>query len=128
VPYPSDPENVLSAANEIADPVHRLQVVRYGTDRWNATRIDNEIAQAADWSAHWGVPIICNEFGVYRKNADAKDRAAWILDVRTSLEKHGIGWAMWDYDGGFGVVTRENGHAAADELTVQALGRAMLVH
>ena len=96
--------------------------------RWNATRIDNEIAQAADWSAHWGVPIICNEFGVYRKNADAKDRAAWILDVRTSLEKHGIGWAMWDYDGGFGVVTRENGHAAADELTVQALGRAMLVH
>jgi aryl-phospho-beta-D-glucosidase BglC (GH1 family) len=125
VPYPSDPENVMSAANEIADPVHRLQVVRYGTDRWNATRIDKEIAQAADWSAHWGVPIICNEFGVYRKNADPKDRAAWISDVRTSLEKHGIGWAMWDYDGGFGVVTRENGHAVADEVTVRALGRAM---
>jgi len=53
VPYPSDPENVMSAANEIADPVHRLQVVRYGTDRWNATRIDKEIAQTADWSAHW---------------------------------------------------------------------------
>ena len=46
------------------------------------------------------VPEICNEFGVYRKDADPGDRAAWISDVRTSLEKHGIGWAMWDYEAG----------------------------
>ena len=44
-------------------------------------------------------------------------------DVRTALEKHGIGWAMWEYHGGFGVVTSENGGIATpDESTVKALG------
>ncbi len=122
VPYPSTPENVQAAANEVPYPACRLQVIRYGMDRWNAQRIDADITQVADWAKHWAVPVICNEFGVYRKNADPHDRAAWIHDVRTSLEKHGIGWAMWDYDGGFGVVTKSNGEAVPDPITVRALG------
>ncbi len=122
VPYPSTPENVQAAAMEVPDPAHRLAVIRYGMDRWNAQRIDADIAQVADWASHWGVPVICNEFGVYRKNADPHDRAAWIHDVRTSLEKHKIGWAMWDYDGGFGVVTKPSGQPLPDPVTVRALG------
>ena len=65
----------------------------------------------------------CNEFGVYRKAAKPEDRAAWISDVRTTLEKYGIGWTMWDYSGGFGVVTKANGQIHPDELTIKALGR-----
>jgi endoglucanase len=122
VPYPSTPENVQAVAMQVPYPAHRLDVIRYGMDRWNAQRIDADIAQVADWANHWGVPVICNEFGVYRKNADPHDRAAWIHDVRASLEKHGIGWAMWDYDGGFAMVTRPNGQPLADPLTVRALG------
>src|SRR5580704_10379931 len=122
VPYPSTPENVQAAAAELPDAVHRLQVVRYGLDRWNAERIDGEIAQVAAWAQHWSVPVECDEFGVYRQNADPKDRTAWLRDVRTALEKHGIGWAMWEYHGGFGVVTSENGQATPDEATVKALG------
>jgi endoglucanase len=122
VPYPSTPENVQAAAAEVPDAVHRLAVVRYGLDRWNAGRVDAEIGQVAAWAEHWGVPVICNEFGVYRKNAEAKDRFAWLTDVRTSLEKHGIGWAMWEYHGGFGVVTTQGGQAVPDEATLRALG------
>ena len=125
VPYPSTPENVQAAAAELPDAVHRLAVVRYGLDRWNAERIDGEIGQVSAWAGRWGVPVVCNEFGVYRKNADPKDRAAWLRDVRTALEKHGIGWAMWEYHGGFGVVTSESGQAAPDEATVKALGLTM---
>jgi endoglucanase len=122
VPYPSTPENVQAAAAEVPDALHRLAVVRYGLDRWNAGRIDAEIGQVAAWAEHWGVPVICNEFGVYRKNAEPKDRLAWLTDVRTSLEKHGIGWAMWEYHGGFGVVTTQGGQAVPDEATLRALG------
>ncbi len=123
VPYPSTPENVQAAAAELPDAVHRLQVVRYGLDRWNAERIDGEIGQVAAWAERWGVPVVCDEFGVYRQNADPKDRAAWLRDVRTALEKRGIGWAMWEYHGGFGVVTSENGGIATpDHVTVKALG------
>jgi endoglucanase len=125
VPYPSTPDNVQAVMDQVLDPVHRLALERYGTDRWNAARIDGEIAQVVAWASHWNVPVICNEFGVYRKNADPGARAAWISDVRTSLEKHGIGWAMWDYDGGFSVVNRQDGKAAPDAATVHALGLTM---
>ncbi len=122
VPYPSTPENVQAAAAELPDAVHRLAVVRYGLDRWNAARIDAEIGQVAAWARRWSVPVVCNEFGVYRKNAEPKDRVAWLTDVRTALEKRGVGWAMWEYHGGFGVVNTENGQPVPDEATVRALG------
>ena len=38
----------------------------------------------------------------------------WISDVRTALERHNIGWAMWDYSGSFGVATKKNGKATLD--------------
>ena len=125
VPYPSNPENVQAVMTQVTDPVHRLALERYGMDRWNGARIDGEISQVAAWASHWNAPVICNEFGVYRKNADPTDRAAWISDVRTSLEKHGIGWAMWDYDGGFDVVNRQAGKTVPDATTVRALGLTM---
>ena len=52
------------------------------------------------------------------------DRLRWLADVRAALERHGIGWAMWDYAGGFGVAVREQGGAAArlDPETAAALG------
>ncbi len=47
----------------------------------------------------------------------------WIHDVRTALEADGIGWAMWDYRGGFGVVWKEDGKPAkVDDKVVEALG------
>ena len=59
--------------------------------------------------AKHGVFLTCNEFGVYRR-APAADRARCLEDVRRALEKHDIGWAMWDYAGAFGVVTGKPGH------------------
>jgi hypothetical protein len=50
------------------------------------------------------------------------DRIAWLQDTRTALEKHGIGWTMWDYGGGFSVVNKTNGRAQADPDVVKALG------
>jgi endoglucanase len=126
LPYPSTPENVQAAAALIPDAVNRLQAIHYGLDRWNAARVDGEIGQVAAWAKRWNVPVTCNEFGVYRKAANPQDRAAWISDVRTTLEKYGIGWTMWDYSGAFGVVTKQEGHAAVpDAVTVKALGLKM---
>jgi len=125
LPYPSSPENVQQAAALVPDAVNRLAVIHYGMDRWNAARIDEEISQIAAWGKRWNVPLTCNEFGVYRKTASPTARAAWISDVRTTLERYGIGWTMWDYSGGFGVVIKQDGHALPDELTVKALGRTM---
>jgi len=120
--YPSSPESAAKLAAGVPDAVDRLQLVRYGYDHWDAARIEAEIAQVADWARRRGVPVVCNEFGVYRDFAEPQDRAAWIHDVRTSLERHGIGWTMWDYSGSFGVVTKKDGRIVPDEITLRALG------
>ena len=120
--YPSTPESAAQTAAGVPDAVDRLYVIRYGADHWDALRIDAEISQAAEWARQHNVPLVCNEFGVYRAFSNPQDRAAWIRDVRSALEKHGMGWAMWDYNGSFGVVNRVNGHAVPDDLTVHALG------
>ena len=125
LPYPSTPDNVQPVAVLLPDAVNRLQAIHYGLDRWNALRIEGEIGQVAAWAKRWNVSVTCNEFGVYRKAANPEDRAAWISDVRTTLEKYGIGWTMWDYSGGFGVVTKQNGQPVPDDVTVKALGRTL---
>ena len=123
--YPSSPENASQVAALVPEARERLQVIRFGQDHWDASRIEAEINQAADWARQRGVPLICNEFGVYRAFADPQDRVAWIKDVRTSLDRHNIGWAMWDYSGSFGVVTNRETKAKLDEVTVRALGLKM---
>jgi len=120
--YPSTPESAAQAASRVPDAVDRLAVIRYGQEHWDSARIEAEIAQVADWAKQRGVPVVCNEFGVLRDYADPADRAAWIRDVRTSLERHNIGWAMWDYDDSFGVATKKEGKAVLDENVVKALG------
>jgi len=122
LPYPSTPENVAAAHAQAPDPINQQSIERYGLDHWNAARIDAEIAEAAAWGKRWNVPLTCNEFGVYRGTSNPADRAAWIHDVRTTLEKYNIGWTMWDYAGGFSVVTRKDGVTTPDPVTIKALG------
>ena len=123
--YPSSPENAAQVATLVPEARERLQVIRYGQDHWDASRVEAEINQAADWAKQRGVPLICNEFGVYRTFSDPQDRTRWLTDVRTALERHNIGWAMWDYSGSFGVVTNRETKARLDEVTVKALGLKM---
>jgi endoglucanase len=124
IPYPSSPESVSKVLDTIQDDPARYNLLRYGEDGWNAVRIDREIGAAAAWAAKYRVPLICDEFGTFRKFAPPADRAVWIRDMRTALEKYGIGWTMWDYAGGFAVVIKQNGHATPDTEVVKALGLA----
>ncbi len=122
VRYPSTPESANQASALVPDEVDRLQVIRFGHDHWDAARIDSEMKQAAEWARRRGVPLVCNEFGVYREYANPEDRTTWLHDVRIALEHNGIGWAMWDYSGSFGVVTKKDGKMLADDGVLRALG------
>jgi len=68
------------------------------------------------------VPLYCGEFGVYKAYADVQSRANWIGDMRTALESRQIGWAMWDYDGNFGLASRTGADIVVDEKALHALG------
>ena len=120
--FPRRPKSAAQVAALAPDEVDRLQVIRYGHEHWDVARIESEMKQAADWARRSGVPLICNEFGVFREYADPQDRAAWLHDVRSALEQNGIGWTMWDYSGSFGVVTKNDGKAVANDGVMKALG------
>jgi aryl-phospho-beta-D-glucosidase BglC (GH1 family) len=122
VPYPSSPEAVKLVLDTVQDDPARYNLLRYGEENWNAQRIDRELAAAAAWAAKHHVYVTCNEFGAFRKVVKPADRVAWLQDMRKALEKHGIGWTMWDYGGGFSVVNKTNGQAQADPDVVKALG------
>ena len=122
VPYPSSPEAVKLVLDTVQDDPAKYNLLRYGEENWNAARIDRELGMAAAWAAKHHVFITCNEFGAFRKVVRASDRVTWLHDMRLALEKHGIGWTMWDYAGGFAAVNKTNGQAQEDPELLKALG------
>jgi hypothetical protein len=123
IPYPATESSMAESLKEVPDAGERYQLQRYWLDGWNAHRIRLLIDDAAAWSRDNHVPLICNEFGAFRDHMDPVSRANWIHDVRTALEADGIGWAMWDYRGSFGVVHKQDGQlAVVDDAIVAALG------
>ncbi len=123
IPYPAEESSMAALVKEVPDLANRVALKRYWLDRWDGHRIRLMMDEAAEWGKANGVPLICNEFGVYREHSDETSRMNWIRDVRTALDADGIGWAMWDYRGGFGVVWKEDGQPAkVDEKVVEALG------
>ena len=123
--YPSTVENASRVAADVPDELGKFEVVHYGRDHWDAGRIEADVNEVAEWAARRHLAVTCNEFGAYRAYMRPGDRARWISDVRTALEKHGMGWTMWDYSGSFGVVTKVDGVKTADAATVEALGLKM---
>jgi aryl-phospho-beta-D-glucosidase BglC (GH1 family) len=123
IPYPPTGESLHSSLAQVPDSANRYAFEHYWLDHWGGHRIKLQIDAAAAWGKQHGVPLLCNEFGVYRRVTPKDSRMRWIHDVRSALEADGIGWTMWDYRGGFGVVWKEDGKPAkVDDQVVEALG------
>ncbi len=124
IPYPAT-DGSLSSIEQVPDARDRYDFEHYWLDHWDAQRIKLQMDAAAAWGKANNVPLICNEFGVYRRVTPEASRMTWLRDVRTAMEEDGIGWTMWDYRGGFGVVWKQDGKPAkVDEKVVEALGLA----
>lgn len=122
IPYPSTPDDVAPKLKEEPSLAAQYFLDQYGLDRWDAARVENTIGYAARWASLHDVPVYCGEFGVLRDFAPPAMRAQWLHDMRMALEKNNIGWAMWDYQANFGVVTKANGTTSPDVSVLQALG------
>ena len=122
VPYPSTPDNVKPNIAQEPTLAGQYYIEQYGLARWDAERVDRTIAFAEQWSHLHHVPVYCGEFGVHRPYAPPADRARWLADMRAAFERHHIGWAMWDYQDNFGIVTKRDGKTTPDPAIVEALG------
>jgi endoglucanase len=125
IPYPSSPEGVapLVAAATNTELINNLQW--YGSQRYNIDTLDKWISRAVNWSERNKTILICNEFGSFKVYAPRQSRLNYIKDIRTVLEKYKIGWAMWEYDEGFGLIDYPGGNRnnpVSDNEVAAALG------
>ena len=122
VPYPSTPETVAKNLQQESTLSGQWFVEQYGLARWDAQRVDDSLSFAERWSQMHHAPVYVGEFGVHRPYADSAARARWLKDMRVAMEKHRLGWAMWDYQDNFGAVTKKDGKTIVDKSVIDALG------
>jgi endoglucanase len=105
LPYPASrlEDSWGVAARAWFQPRALRLLMAYRRQGWDAALVDRRVAQAAAWSARHGRPVLCTEFGAMRVHLDAASRTAWLHDARSALERHGIPWTIWEYDGLFAV-------------------------
>ncbi len=125
IPYPATSSELADRMKDIPNDYARYQLYLYGADGWNAASIRQHIAFAADWGREHHVPILCNEFGAFRDTAPPESRARYLHDVRVALAQNGIGWAVWDWSGNFGIVHHQGATVVPDEADIDALGLRM---
>ena len=65
-----------------------------------------EIMIACEVAQRTNNPIYCGEFGVILATPLGV-RQAWYSDIISIFDELGIGWANWDYKGGFGLLQRD---------------------
>jgi len=52
-----------------------------------------------------GEAVHCSEFGVYAKFAKRSTAMNWYRDLLSTLKERGVGWAIWNLRGPFGVIS-----------------------
>lgn len=98
LPWPSGvPEGV-------AEPL-RSRMERDNT-AWGPAAMRAEIELPLVRSRETGLGLYCGEFGVINQ-APLALRKAWLRDAVETFEQNGIGWAVWDWKGVFGVVDHD---------------------
>ncbi len=124
VPYPASSDRLKQALDATVHQDGKNELRWYGEQAWDASKVTLEIEKASGWARAQTPPVrlYCGEFGVHGKGTRPVERAAWLRDVRSTLEARGIGWAMWDYSGSFALATGKPGDRTLDVNITQALG------
>jgi len=89
---------------EVEEPL--LSVMRKANIPWGPENMRAELEPPLRRAAETSLPLYCGEFGVHDK-APLELRKAWLRDAVGTFESRGIGWAVWDWKGVFGVVDRD---------------------
>jgi len=103
VQYPGSP--VAPEHLQGLDPRVRA-AVEAQNEPYDAAAMARDIRPAVDQARKLGLPLWCNEFGVYATVADDV-RRRWYRDFLAVLARHGIPWCNWDFRGSFGIFDRQ---------------------
>lgn len=122
IPYPGTLESIQAAKSSGMNEQGLKELAWYGQQSWDQSKIDAKIEKAQQWATKHNVTVYCGEFGAYAKTCPREDRIRWLSDVTTSLRKREIGFAMWDYAGGFALSLGQPPNRTLDHQIAQVIG------
>jgi endoglucanase len=91
---------------------------------WDRKRLEEHYAKWAD-IARKGVGVHCGEGGAYSKTPH-NVVLAWLRDVLEILTGHGIGLAMWNFRGSFGIMDSDRMDVQYEDFHGHKLDRKLL--
>lgn len=103
IPYPYDAARFRLARQSIAGAPAQQWLDWYEYEKYNPQKIARDLEPVLKFRQQYRVPVYCGEFGVYKKVAPAADRLNWHRDVANFLSRSQIGYALWEYRGGFDI-------------------------
>jgi endoglucanase len=95
-----------------------------GAERWDRQRLEQHYDGWADL-VRQGVGVHCGECGCYNRTPHAVF-LAWFEDVLTVLTERGIGYALWNLRGSFGVLDSDRSDVAYQDWHGHQLDRKLL--
>ena len=120
--YPMNKTNCINIKNKYSS----IAAVGWAMDdyivqNWNKQTLSTKIKPVADWATSKNICVIVNEFGAYY-TAQNNGKTQYLKDMREALEANGIGWCVWEYDKGFGIVTKTGSTISFNAGVKDALG------
>ena len=84
-------------------PEDLRQEMSHYTKVYTKDSLESLIMLPVEYARERGLPLYCGEWGCL-PSVEQETRLRWYADVKEILERHDIGWANWDYKGGFGII------------------------
>ncbi|MBN2340485.1 MAG: CIA30 family protein [Deltaproteobacteria bacterium] len=113
IPYPYDPARWSEYSSDFGfmptQPDWHFMALNDYYRKGNANWMYNQIVKAKRWGVENGVPVICNEFGVYDRTVQREDYINYYTDVIGLFEELEIPWQTW-----FMIMDSTTGEVPAD--------------
>ncbi|GAA4097159.1 glycoside hydrolase family 5 protein [Mucilaginibacter panaciglaebae] len=102
VPFPYSAEKFPTMNPKTKGTWGETNYYQYRTDGNEQSMVD-KLAIVKRWAEKYDVPLICTEYGSYKRYTDQDSRCHYIKAIRRSLKKLNIPGIMWEYDSDFSI-------------------------
>ncbi len=103
VTFPYNEENFPTLNPKAQGTWGETNYYQYRNDGNEQSMVDKLTKYIKPWSAKYGVPVICTEYGAYNKYADLDSRCRYVKAIRKTLHNLAIPGIMWEYNSNFSI-------------------------
>jgi endoglucanase len=114
VPFPADKDRMPKLHAKLRGTWLERSLKNEYPKEASPQKLYSTLDKVVAFSRARNVPVFCGEFGVFMYRSPPDDRVKWYEFVTNALVRRNISRTSWDYRGGFGIFTFENGDFKTD--------------